>query len=56
MLIDFREFKFFCYEMFLQNAEERDTYNQRKVTYEEYFSKNEKFLLDKYREVCNNKA
>ena len=49
-----RNFKDFCYKMYLRNCDERFDYGDATLSYEEYISKNENFLLDIFEEVCNN--
>ena len=49
-----RNFKDFCHKMYLRNCEEREGYKDVVLSYEDYLSNNEKFLLDIFEEVCNN--
>lgn len=49
-----KNFKAFCYSMYLRNCDERFDYGDATLSYEEYISKNENFLLDIFEEVCNN--
>jgi hypothetical protein len=47
-------FEEFCKDMYVRNCEERKGYKDVVLSYEEYISNNEKFLLDIFEEVCNN--
>jgi len=47
-------FDSFCHEMHRRNCDERRDFNQPLLSFEEYVSKNEKFLLDIFEDVCNN--
>lgn len=45
------EFHTFAREMYQENCRERDLYNEPLLTFDEYISKNNQFLLDNFPEV-----
>ena len=49
-------FESFCQDMYVRNCEERKGYKDAVLSYEEYIRVNENFLLDKYREICDNQV
>ena len=48
------KFEKFCKNMYVKNCKEREMFKDVILSYEEYISKNENFLLDIFEEVCNN--
>lgn len=46
-------FEDFCREMYLRNCDERRNFKDVILSYEEYISNNEQFLLDIFEKVCN---
>ena len=44
-------FDVFCHHMYLRNCDEKESYGEKKYTYEEYLITAKEFLKDKFKEL-----
>ena len=49
-------YELFLREMYRENCKERESFGEKIYKFEDYIHANEYFLLDKYREVCDNQS